>query len=399
MAKTIQEINDKIKKGIAVVVTKEEMLEIVKEKGVAKSAESVDVVTTGTFGPMCSSMAIFNIGHPKPKIKIQQAWLNDVACYCGLAAVDMLIGATELSRNDPANAYGPGEFKYGGAHVLEELVAGKEVRLRASGYGTDCYPRKELETLISLKDMNDAWLTNPRNAYQNYNVAVNVSEKTIYTYMGMLRPNLANANYCSAGQLSPLLNDPYFRTIGVGTRIFLGGGIGYVIWNGTQHTTDVTRTEQGVPTRPAGTLAVHGDLKTMSAEWLRAASLTGYGVSLAVGIGVPIPIIDESMARSVSVKDEEIFAQVVDYGMDYPQGKAQSLGQVSYAQLKTGAITLNNKKIPTAGFSSYYKAQQICEILKGKIVNKEFLLTEPVQLLPGEGSGVNPKGFIQKAIV
>jgi Uncharacterized conserved protein len=137
----------------------------------------------------------------------------------------------------------------------------------------------------------------------------------------------------------------------------------------------------------------------MSAEWLRAASLTGYGVSLAVGIGVPIPIIDESMARSVSVKDEEIFAQVVDYGMDYPQGKAQSLGQVSYAQLKTGAITLNNKKIPTAGFSSYYKAQQICEILKGKIVNKEFLLTEPVQLLPGEGSGVNPKGFIQKAIV
>ena len=71
-------------------------------------------------------------------------------------------------------------------------------------------------------------------AYQNYNVAVNLSDKTIYTYMGVLKPRMGSAGYSSAGQLSPLLKDPYYKTIGIGTRIFLGGGIGYVAWPGTQ---------------------------------------------------------------------------------------------------------------------------------------------------------------------
>lgn len=393
MAKTIAQINEKIKKGRAVVVTKKEMLDIVAEKGVKESAEYVDVVTTGTFGPMCSSMAVFNIGHPKPKIKIQKACINNVACYCGLAAVDLVIGASELSAKDPANEYGPGEFKYGGAHVIEELVAGREVDLRAVGYGTDCYPRKELRTLISLKDMNEAMLTNPRNAYQNYNVAVNLSDKCLYTYMGVLRPQLANANYCSAGQLSPLLNDPYFRTIGIGTRIFLGGGTGYIYSRGTQHTTDVKRTKGGVPVTPAGTIAVNGDLKSMSSEWLRGASIRGYGVSLAVGIGVPIPIIDEEAAKFVSVKDEEIFTQIVDYSKDYPDAKAQSLGQTNYKELKLGMIKIHGRDIPTSALSSYYKALQICEILKLKIKEGKFSLGEPVQNIPTVGSGVNFKGL------
>ncbi|MFH1459071.1 MAG: homocysteine biosynthesis protein [Candidatus Omnitrophota bacterium] len=398
MAKTIAEINNKIKKGEAVVVTKEEMLEIVKKKGTKNSAEYVDVVTTGTFGPMCSSMAIFNIGHSKPKIKIQKAWLNDVECYCGLAAVDMIIGATELSTKDPANTFGPGEFKYGGAHVIEDLVAHKDLKLKAIGYGTDCYPRKELETFINLDDLNEAWLTNPRNAYQNYNVAVNLSDKTIYTYMGVLRPDLSNANYCSAGQLSPLLNDPGFRAIGIGTRIFLGGGIGYIFWHGTQHTTDVKRTKGGVPVTPSGTLAVNGDLKGMSQEWLRAASMQGYGVSLAVGIGVPIPIIDEEMVNSVCVRDEEIFTQIIDYSHDYPDGKSNSLGQVNYEQLKSGLINIKGKTVPTAGLSSYYKAKQICQILKENILKGDFSLTEPVHPLPREGSGVNFKALKMKNV-
>ena len=78
--------------------------------------------------------------------------------------------------------------------------------------------------MIRLADMNEAVLFNMRNAYQNYNVAVNLSDRVLYTYMGVLQPRMRNANYCTAGQLSPLLNDPLYRTIGVGTRIFLGGG-------------------------------------------------------------------------------------------------------------------------------------------------------------------------------
>lgn len=397
MAKTIAQINEKIKQGQAVVVTKQEMLDIVEEKGIKESAEYVDVVTTGTFGPMCSSMAVFNIGHPKQKIKIQNAWINDVACYCGLAAVDLIMGAAELSVKDHANEYGPGEFKYGGAHVIEDLVSGKQVELRADGYGTDCYPRKELRTLISLKDMNEAMLTNPRNSSQNYNVAVNLSDKCLNTYMGVLRPQLANATYSSAGQLSPLLNDPFFRTIGLGTRIFLGGGTGYIYSRGTQHTTDVKRNKAGVPINSAGTIAVTGDLKSMSPDWLRGASMQGYGVSLAVGIGIPIPILDVDIANNVSVKDEEIFTQIVDYSKDYPDGKSQSLGETNYKELKSGVIKIHGKDVPTAALSSYYKALQICEILKDRITKGEFTLGDPVEALPTTGSGINCKGLKIKA--
>lgn len=225
MAKTIREINDKIKKGEAVVVTAEEIIDIVSQKGVRKATQEVDVVTTGTFGPMCSSGACFNIGHSKPRIKLGggRTYLNDVPAYVGFAAVDLFIGAAAIPDDDPRNRTHPGEFSYGGGHVIEELVAGKDIRLVATAYGTDCYPQKRLETLININGLNEAVLFNIRNAYQNYNVAVNLSYRTIYTYMGGLKANLGNANYCSAGQLSPLLNDPYYKTIGIGTRIFLGG--------------------------------------------------------------------------------------------------------------------------------------------------------------------------------
>lgn len=252
MAKTIVEINEKIKKGKAVIVTAEEIIDIVEKKGISKAAQEVDVVTTGTFGPMCSSGTYFNIGHSKPKIKLGggNAYLNDVPAYAGFAAVDLYVGATALPDYDLRNKVHPGEFSYGGGHLIEDLVAGKDIKLRATGYGTDCYPRKQLETFINIKDLNEAVLFNPRNAYQNYNVAINLSNKTIYTYMGILKPNLKNANYCSAGQLSPLLNDPFYKTIGIGTKIFLGGGVGYIAWQGTQHNPGVKRGENGVPLSP-----------------------------------------------------------------------------------------------------------------------------------------------------
>ena len=210
MTRTIAEINEKIGKGQAVVVTAEEVIDLVAKKGVERAAQEVDVVTTGTFGPMCSSSAYFNLGHSKPRIKIGggRAYFNDVPVYTGMAAMDIFLGATAIPDDDPRNRVYPGPFNYGGGHVIEELVAGKDVRLVVSAYGTDCYPRKRLETWINLQDINEAVLFNIRNAYQNYNVAVNLSGKTVYTYMGMLKPNLGNANYCSAGQLSPLLNDP-----------------------------------------------------------------------------------------------------------------------------------------------------------------------------------------------
>jgi uncharacterized protein (DUF39 family) len=399
--KTIKEINDKIKKGEAVVVTAEEVIDLVRRKGSKRCSQEVDVVTTATFGPMCSSGAYFNIGHSKPKIKLGGGIckLNDVPAYTGFAASDIYLGATSIPDDDPRNKIFPGEFKYGGGHVIQELVSGSDVRLEASAYGTDCYPRKRLDTLINLKDINEAVLFNIRNCYQNYNVAVNLSDRIIYTYMGTLRPGLGNANYSSAGQLSPLLKDPYYRTIGIGTKIFLGGGIGFVAWQGTQHNPVVSRKPNGTPDRPAGTLAVIGDLKKMSPQWLVGTSMLGYGVTLGVGIGVPIPVLDEEVIKYAAISDEEIYTQIVDYSQDYPQANARPLGEVNYAQLKSGKITVQGKSVATGNLSSYAKARQIAEELKTWIQKQDFILSEPVAPLPGVESGYVFKPLKERPIV
>jgi uncharacterized protein (DUF39 family) len=249
--KTIQEINRKIKEGKAVVVTADEMTDIVRRKGPATAARDVDVVTTGTFAPMCSSGAFINFGHAKPAIKASRVWLNSVPAYAGLAAVDIYIGATEPAEDDPLNRVHPGRFKYGGGHVIHDLVAGKRLNLRVMAYGTDCYPNRSFERKVTLADLPFASLLNPRNAYQNYNCAVNLSKNTIYTYMGVLKPNAGNANYSTSGQLSPLLNDPYYLTMGLGTQIFLGGAKGFIIGSGTQHNPHVKRGKNGTPLSPA----------------------------------------------------------------------------------------------------------------------------------------------------
>jgi len=400
MAKTIAEINEKIREGKAVVVTAEEIIDLVKEKGTRQAAQEVDVVTTGTFGPMCSSGAYFNIGHSKPRIKLGggRVYLNDVLAYAGFAAADLFIGANALPDDDPRNRVHPGEFNYGGGHVIEELVAGKDIRLSATAYGTDCYPRKKLETWINIKDLNEAVLFNMRNSYQNYNVAANTSNKTVYTYMGVLKPKLGNINYATAGQLSPLLNDPYYKTIGIGTRIFVGGGIGYVSWQGTQHNPDVSRSENGVPRGGAGTLAVIGDLKQMDPRWLVGTSMLGYGCTITVGIGVPIPILSEEILTYTTVTDDEILAAVIDYGGPYQNLKAGVLGEVSYGQLKSGRVVIQGKEVPTASLSSYPRAVEIATTLKDWITNGKFQLTESVAPLPGVESGISFKPLKERPV-
>lgn len=393
--KSYEEINEKIRRGEAVVVTAEEVIGIVAEKGIEKAAREIDVVTTGTFGPMCSSGAFINFGHAKPRIKMKKVWLNGVEAYSGIAAVDAYIGAAQLPENDPENKVYPGRFTYGGGHVIQDLVAGKEVRLEAVAYGTDCYPNKKVESMITLNDVNEAFLFNPRNAYQNYNCAINLSDRTLYTYMGILKPRVGNASYSTSGQLSPLFNDPHYRTTGIGTRIFLGGGIGYVAWNGTQHHPNVPRGENGVPLGGAGTLAVIGDMKQMDPNWLVGLSYIGYGATMAVGIGIPIPILDEEMLRYTAVKDEDIYCPIVDYSEQYPYGKPMELGLANFKELKSGRVTINDKEVVTTPQSSYPRARQIANILKEWIKNGKFEITQPVAPLPGADSDIVFKSIPQ----
>ncbi|NLT20024.1 MAG: hypothetical protein GXY16_03385 [Syntrophomonadaceae bacterium] len=395
--KTYEEINAKIRRGEAVVVTAEEVIAIVAEKGVEKAAREIDVVTTGTFGPMCSSGAFINFGHSNPRIKMKKVWLNGVEAYSGIAAVDAYIGAAQLPETDPENKVFPGRFTYGGGHVIQDLVAGREIRLEAVAYGTDCYPNKKVDTLITINDVNEAFLFNPRNGYQNYNCAVNLGDRTLYTYMGILKPKLGNASYSSAGQLSPLLNDPHYKTIGLGTKIFLGGGIGYVAWNGTQHHPNVERGENGVPRVPAGTLTVIGDLKQMDPNWLVGLSYVGYGATMAVGLGIPIPILNEEILYYTAVKDEDIFCPVVDYAEGYPYKKPIDLGYVNYRDLKSGRVEINGKMVVSTPQSSYPRAKKIARTLQEWIKQGSFELTQPVAQLPLADAEIDFKSIPERS--
>ena len=380
--KTYQQINDRIESGKAVVLTADEIIDYVDKKGIEAAAEEVDVVTTATFGPMCSSGCFLNFGHSKPKIRMSEAWVEDVLVYTGVAAVDVYLGATQLRHGDPANMYHPGEFRYGGGHVMEDLVAGKTLQLFALSYGTDCYPLREIRTYFSIGDLNQAIMVNPRNCYQNYNVAINDSDKAIYTYMGCLEPKRKNVNYCSAGQLSPLLNDPSYDVIGVGTKVWMAGAQGHVYAEGTQHAGGGERTPGGVPTGGAGTLALTGDMKQMRSEFVRGVSFRGYGISLGMGVGIPIPILNPDILKRTCVRDRDILAPVVDYSSDYPENTGKVICHVNYEQLRSGEIEVEGKKVAVGSLSSYYKAMEIATILADEVRRGDFRLAEPIAPLP-----------------
>lgn len=360
--KSIHEINNRIRDGSVNVVTAEEMVNIVGELGAEGAAKEVDVVTTGTFGAMCSSGVWLNFGHSEPPIRINKLWLNDVEAYSGVAAVDAYIGATQASRTKG--------IEYGGAHVIEDLIRGRSIDIHGTSPGTDCYPRKIIDTTINIYDLNQAIMLNPRNSYQKYNAATNSTHHTLHTYMGSLLPNYGNVTYSGAGVLSPMHNDPNYETIGTGTRIFLGGTQGYIVGEGTQHS----------PESGFGTLMLKGDLKNMSSEYIRAASFEGYGTSLYVGMGIPIPILNEDLAKATAITDDDIVTNLLDYGV--PSSSRPAIRSVTYRELRSGSIDVNGKDVTTSALSSFKKSRQIANELKDWIKNGEFFVSMPAERLP-----------------
>lgn len=382
--RTIAEINEKIQSGSVVVWTVEQLKTRVAEIGVNKAAAEVDVITTGTFEPMESSGAILNLGHTDPPIKIRQCWLDGVAAYAGFGAVDLYLGAAQpaepLGMSDLAD--GEEVRERGGGHVIEDLIAGKTVQLRAIGQSTDCYPRGSLETVITKDSINQFYLYNPRNLYQNFIVGVNGGDRPLFTYLGPLQPRLGNAVYSNPGAISPLFNDPTLRLIGIGTRIFMGGGVGYIAWEGTQHFPLQKRLANDTPIGPAATLALVGDAKQMSAKWVRGCYFKQYGPSLMIGVGIPLPVIDEEVVRRCAVADADLVAPIIDFSI--PRRVRPTFGLATYAQLKSGKIKIENKMVRTAPLASIAFSRQVAIELKEWIEAGQFLLTEPVASLPSD---------------
>jgi uncharacterized protein (DUF39 family) len=394
--RTIAEINEKIIEGKATVWTIEELKANVKQLGIKKTYQKVDVVCTGTFEPMESSGAILNLGHTDPPIKIRKCWLDGVPAYAGLGAVDLYLGATvpseyiaQTSNEDNFSANFPDK---GGANVIENLIAGKSIPLKAIGQVTDCYPRASFESTITKDSINQFYLYNPRNLYQNFIVGVNGGDRTLYTYLGPLLPRLGNAVYSSIGAISPLLNDPDLEAIGIGTKIFIGGAEGMIAWEGTQHFPLQKRLTNRTPIGPAATLALIGDAKKMDTQWVRGCYFNNYGSSLMLGVGIPLPILNEKIVANCAVEDQEIVAPVMDFSI--PRRVRPSFGLVNYAQLKQGKIKIEGQTVRVASVASLYLSRQVAKTLKQWILEAKFTLTEPVAPLPSDRTFVSQDGGI-----
>jgi len=378
--RTIAEINEKISRKRAVVWTVEELKARVIEIGVTKTTKEVDVITTGTFEPMESSGAIINLGHTDPPIKIRRCWLDGVPAYAGFGAVDLYLGAS-----CPVDSPDGEEVReHGGGHVIADLIAGKSIQVRAVGQVTDCYPRATFETTVTRETINQFYLFNPRNLYQNFIIGVNGGDRPLHTYLGPLQPRLGNAVYSNPGSLSPLFNDPDLQLVGIGTRMFLAGGIGYVAWEGRLHFPLQKRLENRTPIGPGSTLALIGDAKQMDARWIRGCYFKGYGPSLMMGVGIALPVLNDSVVEHCAVQDKDLVAPIVDFSI--PRRVRPTFGLVSYAQLKSGRITIEGRTVRVASLASLFLSRQVSQELKQWIKEGIFTLTEPVAPIPMERS-------------
>jgi len=375
MAQAIAEINTKIKNLTAKVLTATQLKQLVREVGVKQAATQVDVITTGTFEPMEASGAVINLGHTDPPIKIRSCWLDGVSVYAGFGAVDLYLGASQEPEGELL-------VNRGGGHVIADLIAGNSVNLRIIGQPNDCYPRASFETMITKDSINQFYLFNPRNLHQNFIVGVNGGDRPLYTYLGELKPRWGNAIYANPGAIAPLWNDPDLRLIGIGTKIFMGGGIGYVAWEGTQHFPLQKRLANRTPVAPASTFALIGDAKQMDAQWVRGCYFRNYGASLMLGIGIPLPVIDEEVVARAAIADSEIMTTIIDFAI--ARRVRPSFGTVNYAQLKSGTIQIDGKTVRTAPIASIYRSEQVAETLKSWILAGKFTLTEPVAFLDSD---------------
>ena len=102
-----------------------------------------------------------------------------------------------------------------------------------------------------------------------------------------------------------------------------------------------------------------------------------------MGLGIPLPVVDEDVIAYAAVKDEDITFPVVDYSEAYPLGRAGALGRVSMAQLMSGEIMVDGKKVPTGGMASRARGREVAQELKQRIAQGRFLLTRPSAALPG----------------
>ncbi len=366
MNRTHAEINEKINAGKAQVLTAQEAKALIKEKGLEYFTNNVDVVTFASFEMHTNALVYLSFGQTDPLIYFSEAYVNNVSAYpCG--PTDIAISCVAFSDENP---------EYGGAHILEDIVKGKDIHLKATGRNLEVFTNKEFETWFSLKNINHGKLFLNQSVIQNNIIATNSGDKDINSPMGTLIGKLENSTYNSSSYLNPLVNDPYAELIGIGTKIWIAGSSGLIVGHGSSHNPCQKRNEYGIPVGPGITLSAVADIQSMNPKWIRGGFIKSFGPVLYIGIGIPIPVLNEKVAKYISITDDNIHSTIVDFSI--PRRTKPTFGQCTYSELRTSTVMINKKPTLSAPLSSMALALEVCNELKKLILQKDFLLSEKI---------------------
>nr|WP_321351537.1 methanogenesis marker 16 metalloprotein [uncultured Methanoregula sp.] len=407
--KTIDQINKKIADGTAVVYTAAELKKAIAG-GETITAEDVDVVTTGTFGIMSGTLAVLHIpvASPGSYRHAEKVWLNGVPAIpgpCpneGLGSVDLVVYGT--ARRDRS---------YGGGHLFRDMVEGNGVTVEVESGGT------RFSRTVTIADMGLARMITTRSAFKNYLAVVNTGPdtvQTIFSARGLAGP-YREASVSGCGDINPLQNDPGLDAIGVGTRILLNGGTGYVMGQGTRSS----------PKKP--NIAAFADMKTMIPEMM-GGICTSLGPECNTSVAIPIPVLDDTILKNLLVTNRQIPLPVADVrdrvpfatasyadiwdGTDLviryvpqscircdsceaaaacPAGAISPEKGIDYRACvncgtcvricpggafsgNLGALAFDNRNVPvTLRQSDRARALRLCELLRQRILDREFTLT------------------------
>lgn len=366
MNKTYAEINKKIKTGKAQILTAQEAKTLIKEKGLQYFTENIDVVTFASFEMHTNALIYLSFGQTDPLIYFSEVYINNVPAY-PTGPTDIALSCVAFSEENP---------EYGGAHVLEDLIRGKDIHLKATGRNLEVFTNKEFETWFNLKNLNHGKLFLNQAIIQNNIVATNSGEKDINSPMGTLIGKLENSTFNSSSYLNPLMNDPYANLIGIGTKIWIAGTAGLIVGTGSHHNPLQKRNEHGLPIGPGIILSAIADIESMNSKWIRGGFIKSYGPVLYIGIGIPLPVLNEEVAKYISVTDDKIHSTIVDFSI--PRRTKPTFGQCTYSELRTSTVIINKKPTLSAPLSSMAMAIEICNELKDTILQKNFLLSEKI---------------------
>ena len=340
---------------------------LVAEVGLAEAYRCTDVVVAANAEFTDQASLVLHLGPSDPPIRVRRFRLGAAEAIGGHGNTDLVLPLGQ-----------------GGARVLEELLAGQQLPISLSGEGTAQQPRLELDTSLSLAEIGAGRLLLHRGIGENGVVAVSSREGTLPTAWGPVLGPLTTALYSCGGAGSIGLTMPGLGLLGPGSPVLVAGGLGWVSGAGSGHNPGVRRQPSGHALSPGACAAVEVDLHSLDPRWLRATRLEGGGSGLLVAIAAPVPLINAGVAQQAAAGDAELQAPVLDFAI--PRRIRPSHGQMSYAELHSGQLSLRDRRLACAPGHSPRLAAAIAEDLVQRLKEGSFPLRLPLQALPARAS-------------